>query len=63
MLTVNIFGLCPLRNFIYKFKVSIEIFRFRKRSITFRVLKLVSGNVVFFNIDSLRVLNICELFE
>ena len=47
MLTVNIFGLCALRNLICRFKVSIESFRFRKRSLTFRVLKLVSINVVF----------------
>ena len=47
MLTVNIFGLCPLRNLICRFKVSIESFRFSKRSITFRVLKLVSINVAF----------------
>ena len=62
MLTVNIFGLCALRNLICRFKVSIESFRFRKRSMTFKVLKLVSINVVL-NIDSLRVLNIFELFE
>ena len=47
MLTVNIFGLCALWNLICRFKVSIESFRFRKRSINFRVLKLVSINVVF----------------
>ena len=47
MLTINIFGLCALRNLICRFKVSIESFRFRKRSITFRVLKLMSINVVF----------------
>ena len=47
MLTVNIFGLCALRNLICRFKVSIESFPFKKRSITFRVLKLVWNNVVF----------------